>query len=777
MKSLQKAYHITIKHRRTLLTSLCILGVIWLIRPMETPFHVGYSTTVFDCNGHLLRATLAPDQQIRFPVTDAPLPHKYITCIKTYEDKRFGRHPGVDALGLVRAVVANLKGSPFLQGGSTLPMQVGRMAAPKKRNIPNKIREAAFALRLALHFTSDEILSLYAAHVPMGGNTVGLHAAAFRYFSKPPEALTWAEAALFAVLPNAPTDINLERRRPVLRDKRNRLLQRLAYCGEIDSLTAALATLEPLPKGGGVLPFKAPHLCQHVMETATPGASIHLTVDDAIQQQTEAATAQHHLWLSRQSIYNVAVLVAETRTGAVRAYVGSQSFQDTLHQGQVNGITARRSTGSLLKPYLVAKVLDRGPYTLQSQILDVPTFYGNFMPQNASKRHAGLVSLESVLIRSLNVPAARLLNRYGLEDFYADLKTAGFTGLFRPAAEYGLPLILGGAEASLFELITLYLSLGNQGRQIRPRLKAGATPPPETQPLFSPGAAWLVLGSLNRLSRPGAEAFWRRFSRQIPVAWKTGTSYGQKDGWAIGVNAQWTIGVWVGNFTGEGNAAVSGARAAGPLLFALFNRLTDMGSPLWFVTPEAHLSTVEICAQSGFPAGSHCPETTLAQRPVSSWRAGVCPYHKRYLIDDKTGRSTCSLCWNEGETHWETRFIVPASARGLLTARGHTVDIIPRHKAACSRGQDRNRFDLIYPTAGIKIVIPRDYDGQYEKIVLAAKHQQAGMHCFWYLNNHFVGETVNAHETSLSLDPGPYTLTVEDEEGFSRTVQFSVFKK
>ena len=765
------------KKRRPLFLGVLILLLIWLMRPMGNPFDVGYSTTVFDKDSHLLRATLAPDQQLRFPMDNAPLPEKYIACLKCYEDKRFGRHPGVDPLGLLRAIAANLTGSPLLQGGSTLPMQVGRMARPKARHIISKLREAAFALRLTAHYTSSDILKLYAAHVPMGGNTVGLKAAAYRYFSKPPEALTWAEAALFAVLPNAPTDINLERRRPALADKRNRLLQRLAVLGVIDAATARLATLEPLPPGTAALPFEAPHLCNRMTASPLQGSAIKLNLDRAVQKTVEISTARHHQWLRHRNIANVAVLVAETHSGRIRAYVGSQSFQDTLHQGQVDGIMAWRSTGSLLKPFLVAKVLDRGPYTLASQILDVPTFYGNFMPQNANKRHAGLVSLESVLVQSLNVPAARLLNRYGLTDFYVDLKTAGLKGLFRPAEQYGLPLILGGAEASLFELITLYLSLGNNGRQIRPLLKTEEAQLPEAQPLFSPGAAWLTLNSLTQLSRPGAEAFWRTFTRQIPVAWKTGTSYGQKDGWAIGVNAQWTIGVWVGNFTGQGNAAVSGAHAAGPLLFDLFNCLTDWNKPLWFDKPEAHLTSVEICTKSGFPAGSHCPETTFAERPITTWRAGICPYHKPYLIANRSGKSVCSLCWADEETHWETRFILPAEAGALLSSRGRTVDVIPRHKASCPRALDKNRFDIVYPTPGIKIVVPRDFNGQYENIVLAAKHQQAGMHCFWYLNNRFIGESVNIHEKSLALEPGPYTLTVEDEEGFSKQVHFTVYKR
>lgn len=752
-----------------------MLIVCWVIRPIRHPFNVDYSTIVFDSNGELLRATLASDQQLRFPMGNMALSEKYLSCLKVYEDKRFGHHPGIDPIGILRAIKANIRGCPYMQGGSTLYMQLARMSAPRSRNIINKIREAAFALRLSVHFTPREILELYAAHVPMGGNTVGLHSASYRYFARSANELTWAQAALFAVLPNAPSDINLERRRPKLLAKRNRLLLRMAELKIIGRTTAELATLETLPAGIAPLPFDAPHACHHAIAAQPNNNTIHLELDKAIQHTVEGLTANHHQRLSRQNIQNVAVIVAETSTGKIRAYIGSQSFRDSLHQGQVDGVLARRSTGSLLKPYLAAKVLDRGPYTMTSRILDVPTFYGNFMPQNANKNHAGLVTLESMLIRSLNVPAARLLNRYGLEDFYEDLKLAGLHGLFRPAESYGLPLILGGAEASLFELLSIYLSLGNMGRKTLPRIMKNTSYQYEDIELFSPGAAWLVLNSLSNVIRPGAEAYWREFNGQIPVAWKTGTSYGQKDAWAIGVNAQWTIGVWAGNFTGMGNAALSGARSAGPLLFKIFNRLSNHDIPLWFDEPEAHLINIEVCTQSGYAAGPHCTETEIVKRPFVSWRAGCCPFHKYYIIDDSTGHSVCSLCWTTGRHHRERRFIVPASAREQLLARGRSVDAIPRHNALCLRAQDRDRFELIYPTPGLKIAIPRDYDGQYEQIVLSAKHQQQGMHCFWYLNHHFIAETVNRHEHSLHLNPGTYTLNVEDEEGFSKSVSFTIY--
>jgi penicillin-binding protein 1C len=282
---------------------------------------------------------------------------------------------------------------------------------------------------------------------------------------------------------------------------------------------------------------------------------------------------------------------------------------------------------------------------------------------------------------------------------------------------------------------------------------------------------------MSRLSRPGIEHYWGSLDGQVPVAWKTGTSYGQKDAWAIGVNRQWTIGVWVGNFTGEGNASASGARSAAPLLFALFGTLTRRGAPMWFDEPHRDLAEVECCKESGYAAGPYCPETTTVKVPRHAYLPRTCPYHKRYLIDRASGRSVCSLCWNGLETEWVTRYIVPPAAREILEESGRRMDTIPLHAAHCPTFGDGGRMELVYPLDGIKIFIPRDFDGEYEKIVLSARHQRPSTHLFWYLNGSLVGETVGTHQYAVDLEPGFYRLTVQDEEGFTRTVRFTAYTK
>jgi penicillin-binding protein 1C len=772
------ALHSAERPRKLLLfLALCAAGfLLWLAWPCGDLFTGGYSTLIFSSDGRLLRATLAPDRQFRFPSGETPLPGKYRLALVSNEDKRFFSHPGVDPLALAHAAYTNLREGRRIRGGSTITMQVARLSRPKPRTYASKLIECFQALKLSLHFSKEEILGLYANHVPMGGNIVGLEAASHLYLGKPMEELTWAEAALFALLPNEPSRVNLASDREELKRKRDELLKRLHGRDVIDRITCQMSCAEPLPDGDRGFPFSAPHFTTMILGTEQATTRIKTTLDSGIQRLAADAARMHGRALADQGIHNLALLVAETGTGRIRAYVGSQDFYDCEHGGQVDGVQASRSTGSLLKPFLVAKALDRGPYTIATRIMDVPTFYGTFSPQNASKQFSGLASLDRILVESLNVPSVRLLNAYGLGDFYDFLVQAGLSGLFRSPGGYGLSLVIGGAEANLFELTQLYAALANLGesRHLVSVEDADASRPRKR--LFSEGAAWLVLDALSRLERPGIERYWDRFDGRLRIAWKTGTSYGQKDAWAIGVNRQWTIGVWAGNFTGEGNANLSGVGSAAPLLFTLFNALTESGGPEWFDEPHHDLREVLCCKESGYPAGPYCPEHVVVDCPRRLRSPGVCPYHRRYLVDTETGKEVCSLCWDGVSARWDTLFVVPPGVRELLAASGRHVDSVPAHAMCCPTTIDVHRIELVYPVEGVKILVPRDYDGSYEKVVFSARHQRPSERLFWYLDGILIGETAGNHELPVDLEEGGYTLTVQDEEGFKRTVSFEAYR-
>jgi penicillin-binding protein 1C len=746
-------------------------GVLWLLWPPDSPFPDDYSRLVYDCHGRLLRATLAADEQLRFPPLADTLPVKYRRAVVEIEDRRFFYHPGVDPIALAGAMAANVRQGKRVRGGSTITMQVMRLSDRRPRTYVSKLVESLLALKLSLHRSKREVLALYAAHVPMGGNTVGVESAAYRYFGKPLGEITWAEAALFAVLPNAPSAINIETRRPQLKTRRDRALELLHRRGVIDSLTCVLSCAEPLPGVGSHVPFDAPHFTTYAL-AQHEGALLRSSLDAALQARVQSQVGFYAERYARAGVHNVAVVVAETATGRVRAYLGSGGFDDAAHAGQVDGVQAPRSTGSLLKPILVAKAIDRGPFCMQTMVQDVPTFYGVFAPRNASKSFDGLVTVEQMLIRSLNVPAVRLLHAYGLERFHGELKAAGLSHLFRTAAGYGLPLILGGAEASLWDLTALFAGLGNGGARARLTAVESADGPDSTERLCSAGAAWLVTDALAKLDRPGSECYWHLFSDQVRVAWKTGTSYGQKDAWAIGVNRQWTIGVWVGNFSGEGNAMLGGAQTAGPILFALFNALTDRSRAQWFEKPEADLVEREVCPVSGYTPSPACTSAIRVLTPGCAYQRRLCPYHRRVCTSRLQGYEVCSRCWQPDDTVWSVKATYPPSAATVLTARGVVVDSVPRHNPSCQAVHRSDAVEILYPVPEVSIIVPRNLRGEYEKIVLKAGCRHASGSLFWYLDGAFVGETVGEHNVAVDLSSGEHRLVVQDGTGGTSAVVF-----
>ncbi|RPH95962.1 MAG: penicillin-binding protein 1C, partial [Calditrichaeota bacterium] len=418
------------------------------------------STVVFDHRGILLGATVAADGQWRFPGA-AKLPTKFTQALLCYEDRRFYLHSGFDLVSLCRAMRDNLRAKHIVSGGSTITMQVVRLARHgQRRTIIEKMIEMVLAIRLEWAIPKRQILAVYAANAPFGGNVVGLEAAAWRYFGRPSEELSWAESAMLAVLPNSPALIHPGRNRLALETKRNRLLRRLYQIDKIDSLTYALATAEPLPGKPLPLPMTAPHLVQRIfLEQHGQGGRIITTLDATLQKRCSSVLNRRMKGLLANSIGNAAALVLDLSNGAALVYLGNVTNDDPQHHPQVDIITSPRSTGSLLKPFLYAGMLESGEILPTTLVPDIPTQMGSFAPKNYNRGYEGAVPAFRALARSLNVPAVRMLHLYGVDRFYDLLLSIGLTTLFRPAKEYGLSLILGGAEGTLWDLTAAYAYL------------------------------------------------------------------------------------------------------------------------------------------------------------------------------------------------------------------------------------------------------------------------------------------------------------------------------
>lgn len=753
--------------------AICI-ALWWAIPLPDPPFPDRYSPVVLDKDGALLSAFLAPDDQWRFRADALEVSTKLVDAVLTFEDRRFRRHVGIDPAALARAALSNLRAHEVRSGASTLTMQVARLMNPKRRNLAHKLLEMAQAIKLEARYSKDEILAMYMAHAPYGRNIVGVHAASFLFFGRPPSRLTWAEAATLAVLPKAPSQISLFSRRDELLRRRNGLLQAMHRRGRLSNSEMTYAMAEPLPMGMTPMPQAAPHLCRRV---SAESPVVRTTIDHSLQDGVETLVARHAQMLARQGIHNVSVLVAETQTGLVRAYVGSASFWDAAHAGQVDGIVARRSTGSLLKPFLYARCIDDGAVHPATLVKDVPVHYGSYAPVNADRGFSGMVTVREALVRSLNVPPTILLRAHGVAPFHDFLRAAGMSTLFRRPEDYGLTLILGGAEGTLWDMVALFRGLGLMGRFGGLSMLEGSSPARGLQ-LLSPAAAWMTLDMLTEVRRPDDDGVdWTAFPTRRPVAWKTGTSFGKRDGWALGVTPRWVVGAWAGNFSGEGSERLGGARSAAPLLFGLLD-LLPAGSRPWFEKPMGAFRPLMLCTETGYRAGADCPHTVEAEVPLHARPLPSCPFHRRFYLDPRRDLEVCSRCWSQADSvRQEVRLLYAADVRQFLRAAGHSLQRYPPHNSTCPTLGGDSPVDIIYPSQAARLFVPRDIDGTYQRVTLRAAHSASDATLYWYLDQAFLGATVGDHTVSADIARGRHTLQVIDHAGHARQVSFTVARR
>jgi len=762
---------------------VAVAFVPWYITCLPQPlFSKSTSTVLLDKNGQLLGAKIAEDGQWRFRAGDS-VPRRFELCLLEFEDRGFNQHFGISLRGLGRATVQNIKSRRVVSGGSTLTMQLARlMRNNPPRTVPEKITEMVLATRLELRYSKKQILALYAANAPFGNNVVGLEAASWRYFGRGPEQLGWAECATLAVLPNAPGLIYPGKNRQRLLEKRNRLLKRLLDVNVFDRTTYELALQEPLPGRPLPLPQFAPHLLARFVKNGETGKTIKSSIDVSLQNKTQQLLTQHLLYLRDNKIYNGAVVISSVKSGKVLAYVGNIRNTEDGHSDDVDCAAAPRSTGSILKPFLYQQCLEDGVITPQMLLFDVPTRYGNFAPKNFSQQYDGAVSASQALARSLNVPMVRMLDEYGLAKFHSGLRGLGLSTIRRPAAHYGLSLILGGAEARLDELNAAYLQLAQQlgpGAQRKWSLledpekhRRKKQRRKEKTPLGYADRAsiYSTFEAMVDVNRPDEEGNWRVFSSSQKIAWKTGTSFGFRDAWAIGLTPDYVVAVWIGNADGEGRPGLTGVKAAAPLLFDIFARLPK--SPAWFPQPKSDFCKAAICRESGHRAGPNCNVADTLLLPKGCMASASCPYHQvvhlskdgRYRVD-----SDCESVFNMQHVKW---FVLPPLVEKYYKYNHPGYRRLPDYKPEClARASDRS-FALLYPRPGSRIYVPVEIDGEVGRTVFEATHRNSHARLYWHLDNDFIGETSELHQLALNPTPGRHQLQVVDENGMSVSVTF-----
>ncbi len=785
--------------RKTKIKLLILLSLlIWFYFCLPQKLFLSPTSYVIeDAEGNLLNASIAEDGQWRFPFNEV-VPEKFEKCILAFEDKRFYYHPGVDPIALGRAFKQNTGSGKRVSGGSTITMQVIRLSRNgRKRNMYQKMIECILAVRLECRYSKKKILALYASNAPFGSNVVGLDAAAWRYFGRSAEQLSWGEMSALSVLPNAPTLVRPGKNQNELLRKRNIVLDRLLEEGTIDKITCDLAKLEPLPAAPYALPQFAPHLLQRFKndykKLELDYTKTRTTLDFALQKQVTQIVNSHHNTLKGNGINNACAMVLDVETGNAIAYVGNvYNVANPELESHVDVLSKPRSPGSTLKPMLYASMLSDGVLMPHQLVPDIPTQIGGYTPQNFNLEYDGVVPANRALARSLNIPAIRMLKEYKYQRFYDVLKQAGISSLTKPADHYGLSLILGGCEVTAWEMAGMYASMAriyNHQQQWQAEYFTGDLHPPVYIPnayrtfekegrtqnvgLVDRTALWQMFEAMNEVMRPGEEGLWQQFNSSQKIAWKTGTSFGFRDGWAIGITPKNVVVVWCGNADGEGRPALTGINTAAPILFDIFRQLPNAG---WFKSPMYATQKVAVCHESGFRPTIDCKNIDTVIIGISKSNAPLCPYHKLIHLDATGQWQVNEQCESPSKMQNRSWFSLPPTIAYYYQQKHADYKPLPAFKQGCQNVEGK-QMELVYPEPNSKLYVPIELNGEKGKIVFTATHSNPNAVIHWHLDEAFVTSTIRFHQLGLSPAPGEHSIAITDDKGETITRRFIILSK
>jgi len=787
-----------------ILDGICLLLLLWFWFALPSRLFTSPTSYVVEAsNGELLSAAIARDGQWRFPVADT-IPEKFARCIVAFEDKRFYQHPGIDLLAMSRAMRQNWKAKSVVSGGSTLSMQVIRLSRRESRTILQKTIEVLLALRLEITHSKAAILNLYTANAPFGSNVVGLEAASWRYFGRSPETLSWGEMATLAVLPNSPSLVHPGKNAVRLIKKRNDLLDKLATLNFIDQATANLSKLEPIPGKPQALPQYAPHLLnrfkseynilrkQHAFKKNETRITSTLNYD--LQLKVNALLKRYNNRYRANDINNISALVLDIRAGTVVSYVGNIYQPENKElESHVDMIKAPRSPGSTLKPLLYASMLNDGFILPRTLIPDVPTQIGGYSPQNYDLGYDGAIPADKALSRSLNIPAVKMLQSYKYQRFYDQLKKLGFSTLNQPADHYGLSLILGGSEVTMWDLAKTYMGMARTLNHFND-YKGKYNPHDYDAPVYvksarntrydsyeaqvnsvlDHGSIWNAFNAMEELMRPGEEGLWEQFSSSQRLAWKTGTSFGFRDAWAIGLNPDYVVCVWVGNADGEGRPGLTGIDVAAPVLFDVFKQLPN---GKWFQTPKTKLKKIRVCRQSGYKAGEYCKDIIEELVSPAGEKTVLCPYHKLIHLDRAGMYRVTDACETPANMVHQPWFVLPPAMEYYYKIKNSDYKLLPPFMPGCNDEGGNYVMEMIYPKNNASIYVPVEFDGSRGKVVLNATHRNAGAKIYWHIDGEYIATTKDYHQLAVSPPPGKHTLTLVDDKGERLVQTFIILDK
>ena len=752
-----------------------ILLVIYYFSLPRTLFVEPYSTVIESNDGELLGAKIARDGQWRFPANDS-IPDKFKKCIVYFEDEHFYQHFGFNPVAMVKAIQQNQSAGKVVRGGSTLTQQVIRLSRKnKKRSYFEKVIELILSTRLEFRHSKEKILELYAAHAPYGGNVVGLEMASWRYFGVQAHQLSWAESATLAVLPNAPSLIYPGKNQEKLLKKRDLLLQKLYNDKIIDKLTYELALTEPLPQKPYVIPQTAQHLLQRIAKSEE-GKRIKTTIDISLQNRVNQIANQYYNQYKQNEVHNLAIIVIDIQNRNIISYVGN-SPTDKDHDKDVDIIGAPRSTGSILKPLLFASMLDDGEILPNTLVADIPTQISGYSPQNFNLTFDGAVPAQRALSRSLNIPAVLMLQEHGVNNFYEILQKFKLKNVNKHPNHYGLSLILGGAESNLWDLCRTYSNLSstiNYFNQSKGKYRAqefaelnykndfiqdyGDQSYQKT--ILGAGSIYLTYNAMKEVNRPEGDEAWKFYDSSLELAWKTGTSFGNRDAWAIGTNSRYVVGVWVGNASGEGRPQLTGVESAAPILFDVFNLLPRKK---WFNAPLNDLEYADVCTLSGHLVQDDCPKLTQLINK-KGLKTSICNYHKLVHLDILEQFRVNSSCENVDNIVNKKWFVLPPVMEYYYKSLHIDYKPLPPFRQDCLQTQQAI-MDFIYPKTNSKIYLTKGFDSKIQPVILKVAHSNKEAKLFWYVDNVYKGTTQTFHEIQIEANTGTHFITVTDEFG------------
>lgn len=728
---------------------------------------VEYSTIITDNDGEIIHAFLTNDDKWRMKTSLDEISPLLRKTLVHKEDKFFYYHSGINPFAIARATLNNIFQFKRTSGASTITMQVARALERRPRNYANKLIEIFRAFQLEIRYNKSEILQMYCNLLPYGGNIEGVKAAALLYFKKDPDHLSLAEITALSVIPNRPSSLVLGKHNEAIEKERNIWLNRFAKDKVFTEKEIADALSEPVFAARGTVPKLVPHLARQLRKI--PSNGIRSTININTQLKTEKIVKDYCGTLKMKNINNAAVVIIDNLSNNVISYIGSADFSDSSDAGQVDGVIAVRQPGSTLKPLLYGMCIDEGLLTPKSVIADVNVNYEGYAPENYNKKFNGYVTLEYALEHSLNIPAVKYLRQLGKDRFISSLSLCDFMQVKADRKKLGLSMILGGCGASLFELTSLYSAFANGGKYLRPSFVQEESKRNSFE-VLSEASAFMINEMLSEINRPDFPINWQSTERMPKIAWKTGTSYGRRDAWSIGYNKRFTVGIWVGNFSGAGVPELSGAEVATPLLFRIFNTIDYDSDHEWYSQPQ-DCDVRMVCPETGLPPADHCTHTITDYFIPMISSSHACNNMKDVIVSPDENISYCKTCMPVSGYKKKLYKIVTAEMQNYFDEHQIVYHEIPVHNPRCEQIFKNQQPLILSPRNGNEYLISKK---DPEPIQLQSRAGNDVGRIYWYIDNRFYKSAEPRTPLYFMPQEGPVKISCTDDKGRNRDVWIKV---